>query len=119
MPVAAHCIVCIGELARVAGEELVSSVKTILDMVIGMLNDQGSTLKRDAALKTLGQLVSNTGAVIQPYIDHPALLGVLFRLLHTETSGNIRQETIRTMGLLGALDPFKHKVSSIYVQHSW
>ena len=110
VPVAAHCVTCIGELARVAGEELVPNVTPILDLVVGMLNDQTSTLKRDAALRTLGQIVSNTGEVIKPYIDHPQLLGILFRFLRTETSTAIRLETIRTMGMLGALDPFKHKV---------
>ena len=112
VPVAAYCVTCIGELARVAGEELVNNVRTIVDLIITMLNDQSSTLKRDAALKTLGQIVSNTGEVINPYIEHPQLLGILFRLLQTETSQTIRTETIRTMGLLGALDPFKHKVSA-------
>ena len=110
VPVAAHCVTGIGELARVAGEELIPHVTQIIDLVIGMLNDQTSTLKRDAALKTLGQLVSNTGEVIKPYLDHPLLLGILFRFLRTETSQSIRLETIRTMGLLGALDPFKHKL---------
>ena len=90
-----------------------SSADSILTLVISMLNDQQSTLKRDAALKTLGQLVSNTGKVIQPYVDHPQLLGILFRLLRTETSQAIRLETIRTMGMLGALDPFRHKVSPV------
>ncbi|KAL7421428.1 phosphatidylinositol kinase-related protein kinase tor1 [Cryptotrichosporon argae] len=107
--VAASCITCIGELARVAGEELVPSVTGVLDLVLDMLNDPSSALKRDAALKTLGQVVSNTGAVIAPYMDHPQLLGILFRFLRTETSQAIRLETIRTMGMLGALDPFKHK----------
>ena len=111
IPVAAHCVTCIGELARVAGEELVPNVQTILRLVLEMLNDQTSHLKRDAALKTLGQLVSNTGEVIAPYFDHPQLLGILFRFLRTETSQAIRLETIRTLGMLGALDPFKHKVS--------
>ena len=108
--VTAYCVKCIGELARVAGEELVPNVKEVLHLVIDMLNDQTSTAKRDAALTTLGQIVSNTGEVIKPYNDHPQLLGVLFRLLRTESETKIRLETIRTMGMLGALDPFKHKV---------
>lgn len=108
--VAASCVTCIGELAKVAGEELVPNVKTILDLVLEMLNDPASASKRDAALKTLGQVVSNTGEVIAPYIEHPQLLGILFRFLRTETSQAIRLETIRTMGMLGALDPFKHRL---------
>lgn len=112
VPVAAHCVTCIGELARVAGEELVSNVGKIIELVISMLSDQTSIMKRDAALRTLGHVVSNTGEVIQPYVDHPQLLGILFRLLRTESSSAVRLETIRTMGMLGALDPFKHKVSN-------
>lgn len=118
VPVAATCISCIGELARVAGEELVPNVGTILELVVEMLNDQSSMLKRDAALKTLGQVVSNTSEVITPYLKHPQLLGILFRLLRTETSQAIRLETIRTMGMLGALDPFKHKVRARNVNAS-
>jgi FKBP12-rapamycin complex-associated protein len=75
-----------------------------------MLNDQTSAIKRNAALKTLGQIASNTGAVVQPYAAHPQLLGILFRMLRTETNQTIRLETIRTMGMLGALDPFRHKM---------
>ncbi|RXK37153.1 atypical/PIKK/FRAP protein kinase [Tremella mesenterica] len=108
--VAAHCVTCIGELALVAGEEMTPKVQDVLILIIDMLNDQSSSLKRDAALKTLGQIVSNTGEVIRPYLDHPQLLGILFRFLRTETSQDIRLETIRTMGMLGALDPFKHKL---------
>lgn len=108
--VTASCVTCIGELARVAGEELVPNVKSILDLLIEMLDDQASTIKRNAALKTLGQVVSNTGEVISPYLDHPTLLPIIFRLLRSETSQAIRLEAIRTMGMLGALDPFKHKL---------
>lgn len=75
-----------------------------------MLDDPASTTKRNAALKALGQVVSNTGEVISPYLDHPTLLPIIFRLLRSETSEAIRLEAIRTMGMLGALDPFKHKL---------
>lgn len=108
--VTASCVTCIGELARVAGEELVPNTKTIMGMLLELLNDPASTVKRNAALKTLGQVVSNTGQVITPYVDYPQLLGILFRILRLETSLPIRLEAIRTLGMLGALDPFKHKL---------
>jgi FKBP12-rapamycin complex-associated protein len=110
VPVVAHCVTGIGELARVAGEELVQEVSNLLALLVNMLNDQTSAIKRNAALKTLGQIASNTGAVVQPYAAHPQLLGILFRMLRTETNQTIRLETIRTMGMLGALDPFRHKM---------
>lgn len=107
--VSAECVKCIGELARVAGEELISNAKSVITLLVSLLSDQGTPLTRNAALKTLGQLASNTAVVITPYLDHPQLLGALFRLLQTESDSAVRLETIRTMGMLGALDPFKHK----------
>jgi len=109
--VASYCLACLGELARVGGEEISPSVDKIMALIMEMLADQTSSLKRDAALKTLGQVASNTGAVIEPYQKYPHLLGMLMRFLKTEKSQNIRRETIRTMGMLGALDPYRHKVS--------
>lgn len=109
-PVVAHCVTGIGELARAAGEELVPEIDTLVTLLISMLSDQTSSIKRNASLKTLGQLASNCGAVIKPYTDHPQLMVILFRMLRTETNQPTRLELIRTIGMLGALDPFKHKV---------
>jgi len=109
-PVVAHCVTGIGELARAAGEELVPEIDALVTLLISMLSDQTSAIKRNASLKTLGQLASNCGAVIKPYTDHPQLMVILFRMLRTETNQPTRLELIRTIGMLGALDPFKHKV---------
>jgi len=110
IPVVAHCVTGVGELARAAGEELVPEVDNLVTLLISMLGDQASAIKRNAALKTLGLLASNSGAVIKPFVDHPQLLAILFRMLRTETNQPTRLEIIRTIGMLGALDPFKHKL---------
>ncbi|KNE54070.1 hypothetical protein AMAG_17615 [Allomyces macrogynus ATCC 38327] len=57
----------------------------------------------------LGQITSSTGYVIQPYLDHPTLLDTTISLLKTESSPPVRQETMKLLGTLGALDPYKHK----------
>ena len=67
--------------------------------------------KRDAALHTLGQLCSNTGYVIDPLLDYPQLLELLWRALKGETSTPVRRSIIRVMGILGALDPYKRQVT--------
>lgn len=103
-PVASHCLACLGELARVSGAEIASNVDRILALVVETL-DQASL--REASLRTLGQVASNTGA--EPYINYPNLLDTLLRLLRTEKSQSVRRETIRTMGILGALDPYRHQ----------
>lgn len=101
----------LGELAAVSGEDIAPHLDELMPLIMETLQDQSSSAKRDAALKTLGQLASNTGFVIDPYIKYPALLNILINILKTEQSAIIRRETVKLMGILGALDPYKHKVS--------
>ncbi|TIB14647.1 hypothetical protein E3P89_00930 [Wallemia ichthyophaga] len=107
--VSSNVLCCIGELAQVGGEELMSHVDIIMPLLIETLHDQSSLLRRDAALRTLGQVVSNTGYVIEPYLRYPGLLDALVKILQTDQTPSTRTETVRVMGLLGALDPYKHK----------
>ena len=46
--------------------------------------------------------------VIEPYHKYPNLLDVLFNFLKTEQATGVRREVVRVLGLLGALDPYKH-----------
>ncbi|KAI7861526.1 armadillo-type protein [Spinellus fusiger] len=103
----------LGELAAVSGEDMVPYLDELMPLIMDTLQDQSSSAKRDAALKTLGQLASNTGFVIEPYTKYPALLSVLIGILKTEQSANIRRETVKLMGILGALDPYRHKMNAI------
>lgn len=50
--------------------------------------DASSTRKRQVGVRTLGQIVASTGAVMSPYLDFPQLLAVLLRMLH---EGNAQQ----------------------------
>ena len=108
--VASSILTTLGELARVGGEDVLPELKPLMSLILDTLHDQASTPKRDAALKTLGQLSSHAGYVIDPYLDHPSLLGILIGLLKTEQSPHTRREVVRVMGILGALDPFRHTV---------
>ena len=83
----------------------------LMPLIISALQDQSSNPKREAALHALGQLASNSGYVIQPYLDYPELLELLQGIIRSEGHGApLRQETIKLMGILGALDPYKHQV---------
>jgi len=62
--VASSVLAALGELARVGGEDLTDYLDKLMPLIIDALQDQSSTTKMDAALKTLGQLASNTGFVI-------------------------------------------------------
>ncbi|KAG0181763.1 phosphatidylinositol kinase- protein kinase tor1 [Apophysomyces sp. BC1034] len=103
----------LGELATVSGEDMIPHLDELMPLIMETLQDQSSSAKRDAALKTLGQLASNTGFVIEPYTKYPALFNILISILKTEQDVTIRRETVKLMGILGALDPYRHKMNAI------
>ncbi|CAK9439599.1 uncharacterized protein LODBEIA_P36990 [Lodderomyces beijingensis] len=107
--VASSAIKCLGEIAVVGGEDLKPFIPDLMPLILDTFQDQSSSYKRDAALKTLGQLSSSSGYVIQPLLDYPQLLGMLVAILKSDNSVQIRRETVRLLGILGALDPYKHR----------
>ena len=109
--VVARILDVIGALAQAGGHDLDPHIDDLMPIIIETLQDQSSNSKREAALRTLGQLASNTGDVIMPYLKFPSLLTTLINILKTELVINIRKETVKVMGILGALDPYQHKVS--------
>jgi len=117
--VVSSVLAALGELARVGGEDLLPFMDQLMPLIIDTLQDQSSSTKRSAALKTLGQLSSNTGYVIDPYIKYPGLLDTLMNILKTEQSATIRRETIKLLGILGALDPYRHKVNILRVDSAY
>ncbi|KAI0469145.1 TOR kinase [Xylaria cf. heliscus] len=108
--VAATILKAIGELATVGGEDMLPYKNKLMPIIIDALQDQSSIAKREAALHTLGQLASNSGYVIDPYLEYPQLLELLQNIIRAEPQrGPLRQETIKLMGILGALDPYRHQ----------
>ncbi|KAI2636825.1 TOR kinase [Xylaria nigripes] len=108
--VAATILKAIGELATVGGEDMIPYKDKLMPIIIDALQDQSSIVKREAALHTLGQLASNSGYVIDPYLEYPQLLELLQNIIRAEPQrGPLRQETIKLMGILGALDPYRHQ----------
>jgi Domain of unknown function (DUF3385) len=58
-------------------------------------------------LRTLGQISGSTGYVIEPYLDYPQLLSQAMDVLPDTKCAPwaLRREVIRTVGIVGALDP--------------
>ncbi|KAI9604455.1 hypothetical protein KEM48_000690 [Puccinia striiformis f. sp. tritici PST-130] len=106
--VASSIMMALGELARVGGAEVSNQTGTIMHLIMDTLKDLSSSVKREAALKTLGQLCSNTGYVVEPYFDEPTLLPIITSILKTESSSHVRREALRVLGILGALDPYRN-----------
>ena len=108
--VAANITLCLGELTCIAGEDAQPHVPELMVIIINKLSEP-SLAKRDAALRTLGHVCSSTGYVIQPLVEYPQLLQVLSRILKTEPTQSVRREVIKVLGVLGALDPYRRKVT--------
>lgn len=108
--VAGTVLEAIGQLCAVGGEQMLAYKDTLMPIILDALQDQSSAFKRESALHTLGQLASNAGYVIKPYLEYPQLLELLQSIIRGEPhDGNLRQETIKLMGILGALDPYKYQ----------
>ncbi|KAI5638457.1 FAT domain-containing protein [Phthorimaea operculella] len=103
----------IGDLADVHGDNtgLKKWLPELLTILLELLSDASATEKRSVALWAFGQLISATGHVVTPYTEYPNLMDVLLNFLKTEQQPKDRRETIRVLGLLGALDPYKHKMT--------
>ena len=110
-PVASKILEAIGELCHIGGEELLPYINIVLPLIIETLQDPSSSTRREASLKALRQISSSTGFVIDPYTNYPNLLNILINILKTDQSAAIKLETKKVMGTLGALDPYKHKVT--------
>ncbi|AMD21577.1 HFL279Cp [Eremothecium sinecaudum] len=107
--VASTALKAVGELSVVGGESMKEYLDDLMPLIINTFQDQSNTFKRGAALKVLGQLAASSGYVIDPLLDYPQLLGILVNILKSESSQSIRRETVRLIGILGALDPYKHR----------
>ncbi|KAI9910180.1 hypothetical protein PsorP6_010397 [Peronosclerospora sorghi] len=102
----------LGEMALVAKTQLAVYERYLFPLIIHTLHDHSSSEKRQVALQTLGQLAGSTGCVVRPYLASPKLLETFLSLLHHNVGSpwSLRCEAMRTIGILGALDPYKYKL---------
>lgn len=105
----------LGELAQATGTDLQPWVKELIPHVLATMQDQSSASKQRTSLRTLGQIAGSAGYVVRPYLDYPKLLGQATDVLPATKRApwSLRREVIRTLGILGALDPDRyHAVAS-------
>lgn len=103
----------IGDLAEVnsGGNVLNQWLSQLISIQIEILSDPNQLEKRSVALWSFEQVISTTGYVITPYMEYPNLMDLLLSFLKTEQQSRERRETIRVLGLLGPLDPYKYKIN--------
>ncbi|CAH8510940.1 unnamed protein product [Schistosoma margrebowiei] len=111
-PVIVALFTTLGRLAAVAPRSIYHYMDEFIPILAYMMQDTSCFLKRSIAVWTLTRLVSHTGYVVIPYKRYPQLLNILLGMLKREEIKCIRQEVLRALGVLGALDPFKFKLYS-------
>ncbi|KAG9073513.1 phosphatidylinositol kinase- protein kinase tor1, partial [Ceratobasidium sp. UAMH 11750] len=99
---------CLCALAVVGGEHITEFTKEIMDLVVRTLSDPVATRQRRAALETLGAVCSSTGYLVDPEFEHPKLVDLITKVLVSEKDRETRREAMRALGILGAVDPYKH-----------
>ncbi|KAF2178863.1 hypothetical protein K469DRAFT_731449 [Zopfia rhizophila CBS 207.26] len=107
--VASTTLKAIGDLATVGGEGMIKYIPELMSIILDFLQDLASDSKRFSALRALGQLATNAGYVIEPYREYPELMNILMNIVKTEPEGDLRRETVKLMGTLGALDPDEYQ----------
>lgn len=116
-----ECVLVLGSRARD-----VVYVPRVLAPLFDALLDRSSTRKRELALRVLGRLASCAGCVVAPYLEHapllPRVLAVVCEnsaarrdtddkpLATQHSTWSLCREALRTLGLLGALDPYAFDV---------
>ncbi|TNN10640.1 Serine/threonine-protein kinase tor [Schistosoma japonicum] len=111
-PVVVALFTTLGRLAAVSPRSIYNYIDEFIPILAYMMQDTSCFLKRSIAVWTLTRLVSHTGYVVTPYKRYPQLLNILLGMLKREEIKCIRQEVLRALGVLGALDPFKFKLYS-------
>ncbi|CAI4230041.1 unnamed protein product [Auanema sp. JU1783] len=108
----------VSELCVVGGSEVVKCIEPLFSQLTVLVSESSSLQRREATLQCIGRMSRATAYVVDPYRDYPNLLDDILRLLKTEMSSSMRRQAIKVLGILGAIDPYTHKVFTGSVQSS-
>ena len=73
------------------------------------MRDRSSVQRREVAVRTLGRIIRATGLVEEPLRWCPELMDILLGMVSggsSVASSSVSREVLRTLGSLGAVDPF-------------
>ena len=86
----------------------------VLESVIEAITDRWNDAKHlPAAVACLGNITGCTGYVIEPYINHPALLPAMLELLDQTYPASLHVQVVKVIGIIGALGPHTHKLIQV------
>ena len=107
--VTAAMMATVGEIAEVAGDELLPYIGEFLDVIVQTLDGSHGGIRHEAALQALSKLSRNAVITIWPYFHHRRMLDrILVIMTSTSDPWPLRRQAMVTLGTLGALDPHLH-----------
>jgi len=106
----------LGELCKVGAGAMAPYLQPLLQLTLSTLQDTSDAGKLQIAVRTLGLLVQNTGAVMLPYVQFPSLLPALLNIVRSKKNKpwTLHREALRTVGILGALDPHRYHLTQTW-----
>jgi len=100
----------IGLVVRVSENKVRDNLDFLFPILLEIIQDSSNSFKREVGLWTLGQVIDNTGCVVDPYWKYKNLLEILLNIFRAEQSIYARREATKVLGLVGAVDPYEHKI---------
>ncbi|KAI3382621.1 hypothetical protein SNEBB_007053 [Seison nebaliae] len=100
----------IGALAQISDKEMIKYFDDLQRQLMPIILQPTDICKRTKALVVFGHMIRSTGKVIEPYLQFSSLMTTLLSTLSLETCNDIefRGEVVRLLGILGALDSYRH-----------
>ncbi|EAS01249.1 phosphatidylinositol 3- and 4-kinase family protein (macronuclear) [Tetrahymena thermophila SB210] len=105
------------QLSSLGDNTILLYMDEIFPIFLQAMQDKSSTAKREAAVKSLVDILKYTGFVVLPYYKYPSFLEIILSLMKNEVNVEMRQQCMRLIGCLGAIDYFYYKKVSDKVRN--
>ena len=96
----------LSSLVCIAKSSTIKYFDQLIQLALASFEDMGSTRKRIEAIKCLSNVVRTSGLVVFVNYKYVSLNDLIFALFQLEANPEARNELMRLMGVLGALDCF-------------
>ncbi len=96
----------LGELAESLGVSISAQLQILLPVLIDMIQKQSAaSTRREVVYRVLGKICQGGGFVSDPFVRFPTMLTSLLQVVRSDPDKGVREEVLRLIGIVGALDP--------------
>jgi FKBP12-rapamycin complex-associated protein len=96
----------LGELAESLGTSISMHLEALLPVLVDMIQKQSAaSTRREVIYRALGKICQGGGFVSEPFVRYPTMLTTLLHVIRSDPDKGVREEVLRLIGIVGALDP--------------